>query len=103
MNPLERVAEHARKWADLPVIGPVVSALFPVDDGDIAQLEELADRIFAAASGALGYIPPGFIYQQAMDATWIDPVALLMIWDSERDPVTAALVTWKAEIDGIAA
>lgn len=96
----DKIAAHMRKFADLPVIGPVVSALFPDADGDVAQIEELIDRIFNTATGPLSYIPPSFIYQQSMDATWIDPFALLTVWRKD-DPVAELLADWKAEIEAV--
>lgn len=42
-----RIAEHARRFAFLPLLGGSVE--LPTADGDISELEELADRILATA------------------------------------------------------
>ncbi|KMV23358.1 hypothetical protein ACT16_06760 [Mycobacterium heckeshornense] len=41
---MDKLVEHAKRWACLPLgrVGP----LMPAEDGDIAYLGELADRVF---------------------------------------------------------
>lgn len=47
-----KLQEHAAKFEGLPAMEPVIGAQYPAHDGDMAELEELADRIFVAADAA---------------------------------------------------
>lgn len=42
-----KMAEHATKFEALPLTEPVITAQYPEFDGDMAELYELAERIFA--------------------------------------------------------
>lgn len=64
------------KFADLPVI-QLSSFMYPKHDGDIAELEHLADAIFDAQPVRLPQIPPYFLWFQTIDKTGIDPDRLL--------------------------
>ncbi|EUA18439.1 hypothetical protein I552_10202 [Mycobacterium xenopi 3993] len=43
-----KLVEHAKKWAGLPVMPQPAGVAYPAHDGDIALLEEMADRVFYA-------------------------------------------------------
>ena len=78
-SPLFAAAWYA-KFADLPVLQPIIS--LPPMDGDIAWLHHLRDRIFDANPAALQSIPPDFIWQQTIAAVGEDPDIVLILLDA---------------------
>lgn len=61
-----KLQEHAAKFEGLPATEPVIGAQYPTHDGDMAELEELADKVIAAY-GELPEITHGFCVDELME------------------------------------
>jgi hypothetical protein len=83
---------------------PVVSAHMPIHDGDMAELEELQERIFDELDNLLTWdVPFGIDYGQRPYC--YEHVSLgfplgLRYWPDDR--AAEQLAIWRAQIDGIA-
>lgn len=107
------IAEHLKRWAGLPTLPPAVGASFPAMDGDIAELDELSERVFDGLRDAFGGSGSFSIsYQRVTDDTiyetmrlaWGYPFGLgFRFWPDDRAAEQIAI--WRYEIDhaGIAA
>ena len=60
------------KYKDLPLLR-VESYQYPKHDGDMAQLDELADRVLCYPAREIAILPHRYIWHQTQDATGIYP------------------------------
>lgn len=81
------------RFDDLPMLGPITSVMYPRHDGDIATLDELADRIFCYPARDIATLAHRYIYHQVQDSTGIFPMQLLNNWDK----AAKLLQQWRAE------
>ena len=63
-------------YDDLPVI-VIPSYQYPAYDGDMAELHELADRIFCYPARQIAKLNHKYIYHRTIDALDFSPSALL--------------------------
>jgi hypothetical protein len=96
----------ADRFRDLPRFPTPPGVLTPQFDGDMALLDEQADRVLQAveAGGQVGHLPGAWpIYDQAVHTTLIDALDVLASWSGEVDPATELLAAWIGSSEGQAA
>lgn len=100
-----KLQEHAAKFEGLPAMDPVIGAQYPTHDGDMAELEELADKVIAAY-GDLPEIAAASSADELMDCivelyavnprTWLEHSETFAVWPV--DAVPALLAEWPERI-----
>jgi hypothetical protein len=102
----ESIAAHVKRWFGHPTIPPVVSAHMPAHDGDLAELDELQERIFDELdSRFLDGRRFGLDYDGcASEALYFEGRRGLHLamyyWPDDR--AAEQLSVWRAQIDGVA-
>ena len=102
----EIIAAHVRRWAALPTLPMPGGVQMPAHDGDMATLDELADRIFdelddAYLDGRSVRLPTreeSFYWEERHMAG----LSLLAIHYWPDDRAAEQLACWRAQLDGIA-
>jgi hypothetical protein len=74
--PKDSVREHMRRFAGWPTLPTVTGAYMPEHDGDMQQLDDLAELIFEGLDDLMRY------------------------WPDDR--AAELLAIWRAQLDGIA-
>jgi hypothetical protein len=105
---IESLREHAKRWFGMPTLPTPDGVLMPKHDGDMAELDELAEQIFDVLDEAFmdgrsfGITPDGapserFYYEER----WAAGLELgYHYWPDDR--AAEQLSVWRAQIDGVA-
>lgn len=81
------------QFNDLPLLSPIPSVMYPDFDGDMAELHELADRVFCYPAREVARLPHRYIYHLIQDHTGTFPAQLLNPF--EWDKAAKLLREWR--------
>jgi hypothetical protein len=106
---IQSITEHLKRWAGHPTLPPVVSAYMPAADGDMATLEELAERVFDAVDAAFAngeIVPTGSHYGTDDEQFYWEELRVcafgmgFQYWPDDR--AAEQLAVWRSQLDGVA-